>query len=190
GHRGHPRERQGRAMSTPEIRSLAPNAAAPAALADASETTLLALANAGSEAAVRILVQRHNRLLFRLVRGLVRDDAEAEDIVQETYVRALTRLASVRGGAAFSTCLARIAIHEAHQRQRRRQRRVQVTLETLDQPDAAKRASNVVPFPAPDAEAVRGEVRAALERAVDRLPAAYRVVFMLRDIEGLNTAET
>jgi len=163
-------------MSTPEIRSLAPNAAAPAALADASETTLLALANAGSEAAVRILVQRHNRLLFRLVRGLVRDDAEAEDIVQETYVRALTRLASVRGGAAFSTCLARIAINEAHQRQRRRQRRVPVTPETPDQPEAAKPASKLVPIPAPRAQAVRGEALAAPERGGDPPPGGSRVV--------------
>lgn len=156
---------------------------------------LVEQARRGSEDAVRVLVRRHNRLLFRLVRGFVRDDAEAEDIVQETYVRAFTGIAGFRGEAAFSTWLSRIAINEALGR--RRKRRTTVDLDILERADAKPDRNNVVMFPIapnspaePDAEAARQQIRSALERIVDTLPAAFRTVFILRDIEGLNTEDT
>ncbi|MDN2566309.1 RNA polymerase sigma factor [Aquibium sp. A9E412] len=170
--------------------------AAQARATDAStdDAALVALARQGSEAAVRALVARHNRLLFRLARGFVHDDAEAEDVVQETYVRAFGRLAHFRGEAAFSTWLSRIAINEALGRARRR--RPSADLAVLE--TAAGRASgdNVVMFPIvpstpdPEAETARRQLRATLERAVDTLPPAFRTVFILRDVEGLSTEET
>ena len=120
------------------------------------DAELVGLARHGDEAAVRILIKRHNQRLFRVARGITGDDAEAEDIVQETYVRAFTRLAAFRGDALFSTWLTRIASSSA----------------------------------SPETETARGQVRLVLERAVDGLPEPFRVVLILRDLEGLSTEET
>lgn len=159
------------------------------------DAMLVDQARSGREKAVRVLIRRHNRLLFRLVRGFVRDDAEAEDIVQETYVRAFTGLAAFCGEAAFSTWLSRIAINEALGRLRKR--RLVVDLDTLDRLGGPSGGDNVIMFPispapppGPEAETARSEIRAALERAVDTLPASYRAVFILRDVEGLSTEDT
>jgi len=160
----------------------------------ADEGALVALARQGSESAVRALVRRNNRLLFRIARGIVRDDAEAEDIVQETYVRAFARLSGFRAEAAFSTWLSRIAINEALGRIRRRRRMVE--LDELEIMQGKSGAGNVVTFPlmpavpSPEAEAARDQVRAALERSVDSLPDGMRSVFILRDVEGMSTEET
>ena len=91
-----------------------------------SDEDLIALVRKRDEGAVRALVQRHNRRLFRIARGLVRDDHEAEDIVQETYVRAFTRLDRFRGEAAFGTWLTRIALNEAYGRLRRKRPTVEI----------------------------------------------------------------
>ena len=87
------------------------SAAAPSDVGGLADAVLVDLARQGREDAVRTLVQRHNRRLFRVARGIVRDDAEAEDIVQETYVRAFTHLTTFRGAAELATWLTRIA-HE------------------------------------------------------------------------------
>lgn len=84
------------------------------------DETLVELARRGDEDAIRILIMRHNQRLFRVARGVVCDDAEAEDIVQETYVRAFTRLDSFRGETQLSTWLTRIALNDALGRMRRR----------------------------------------------------------------------
>lgn len=89
---------------------------------------LVALAREGSEQAVRVLVQRYNQLLFRTARGVVRDDAEAEDdVVQEAYVRAFTSLGGFRGEALFSTWLTRIALNVAYERLRRKRPMVELS---------------------------------------------------------------
>lgn len=158
------------------------------------DAALVALASQGSEEAVRALVRKYNRRLFRLARGYVRDDAEAEDIVQETYVHAFSRLEAFRGEAEFSTWLTRIAINEALGRIRRR--RPDVDIDDIEMLQREAGGGNVVIFPigsmprSPEAEAARGQIRISLERLVDRLPARLRVVFILRDIEGLTTEET
>jgi RNA polymerase sigma-70 factor (ECF subfamily) len=158
-----------------------------AALGDAA---LVELARAGDEEAVRLLVGRHNRRLFRAARGVLGEDAEAEDVVQETYVRAFGRLAGFRGEASLATWLTRIAINEALGRLRRR--RPTAPLEALD--EAAGGELIVFPplaaSPGPESEAGRAQVREMLERAVDTLPAAFRVVFVLREVEGFGTDET
>ena len=155
-----------------------------------SDEDLVALARKHDESALRELVKRHNRRLFRVARGVVRDDSEAEDIVQETYVRAFTKLDGFRGDSAFSTWLTRIALNEAYGRLRRKRPTVDVSaIENADLTDGGQ----VIMFPlspaqpSPEAEAGRDQVRQILERAVDQLPEPFRMVFILRDIEGLDT---
>src|SRR3954452_20735015 len=144
-------------------------------------------------AAVRLIMQRHNRRLFRVARGVLHDDAEAEDVVQETYVRAFTHLDSFRGEAQLSTWLTRIALNEALGRLRRL--RMTVDLKDIDTINDQGEA-RVISLPSarqdsdPEAAAARAEVRRLLERAMDELPAAFRMVLVLRDIEEMSTEET
>jgi RNA polymerase sigma-70 factor (ECF subfamily) len=157
---------------------------------DLSDEDLVALARKRDDGAVRALIKRHNRRLFRMVRALVRDDNEAEDIVQETYVRAFTGLDRFRGDAAFSTWLTRIALNEAYGRLRRK--RPVVDIAAIDNADPAD-GGQVIMFPlspvqpGPEAEAAREQVRHILEHAIDHLPEPFRMVFLLREIEGLDT---
>lgn len=158
-----------------------------------SDEELVGLARGGDEAAVRTLVRRHNRQLFRVARGVVRDDAEAEDVVQATYVRAFTSLGTFRGEALLSTWLTRIALNEALGRLRRR--RPTAELSDLDA-DNDQQGGHPIMFPtspaqaSPEIEVARNQVRHILEQAVDDLPETFRMVFVLRDIEGLDTEET
>jgi RNA polymerase sigma-70 factor (ECF subfamily) len=153
---------------------------------------LVALARTGDVRVFRAIMQRHNRRLYRVARGILGDDAESEDVVQETYVRALESLAGFRGESSFSTWLTRIAINEALGRKRRR--RPTIDLSKLDSMDEQGEA-RVLMFPGvrgatPEAEATRAEVRRLLERAIDELPENFRIVFVMRDIEQMSVEET
>jgi RNA polymerase sigma-70 factor (ECF subfamily) len=153
---------------------------------------LVERARDGDERAIRVLVRRHNRRIFRVARSIVRDDTEAEDVVQETYVRAFTRLGSFRGDAQFTTWLTRIALNEALRRAGRR--RPVADLDVLDA-ESSRNGGSLIMFPSlspasPETEAARGQVRRLLEETVDGLPDLFRVVFVLRDVEGLSTEET
>lgn len=154
-----------------------------------SDDELVALARKRDETAVSALIRRHNQRLFRVARGMVHDDHEAEDIVQETYVRAFTALDTFRGDAAFSTWLTRIALNEANGRLRRK--RPMVDLAEVDGADAHGAEILMFPLssaePGPEAETGREQVRRLLEDAVGRLPEPFRLVFILRDVEGLGT---
>ena len=143
-------------------------------------------------AAVRLIMQRHNRRLYRVARSVLHDDAEAEDVVQETYVRAFTHLDGFRGEAQPSTWLTRIALNEALGRLRRR--RTTVGLKDIDAINDQGEA-RVIYLPSarqdsdPEAAVARAQVRRLLERAVDELPNSFRMVFVLRDIEEMSTEE-
>jgi RNA polymerase sigma-70 factor, ECF subfamily len=158
------------------------------ALADCD---LVALARQGDETAIRHLIKRHNQRLFRIARGIVRDDTEAEDIVQETYVRAFTSLGSFRGEAQFSTWLSRIALNEALGRIRQRR-----PLADLSELETDGTGAQLIMFPSsqlpasPETETARAQIRVLLEQAVDHLPDIFRIVFILRDVEGLSVEET
>lgn len=160
---------------------------------DLGEAELVELARRGGENAIRTLIERNNQRLFRAARSVLRNDGEAEDVVQETYVKAFTALASFRGEASFSTWLTRIALNEAVSRLRRRRKNSE--LEALDQAVSADAGLmslfplSLVPLPA-DTEAARSEMRQILETAIDGLPEGFRTVFVLRDVEGLSTEET
>jgi RNA polymerase sigma-70 factor, ECF subfamily len=135
----------------------------------------------GERALFEVLMRRYNQRLFRAARSIVRDDAEAEDVMQDAYVRAYTHLEQFAGRASFATWLTKIAVYEALARLRRRGRFVDLedTMPVLasDAPD-------------PERHAADRELGSAMEAAVDTLPEAYRAVFMLRDVEGLSTADT
>jgi RNA polymerase sigma-70 factor (ECF subfamily) len=130
-----------------------------------------------------LLMRRHNQRLFRVVRGVVDDDSEAEDVLQDAWVRAFEHLGEFRGEAAFTTWVTRIALHEAWARMRRGRRFVALDPER-EEAIAAPAGED------PEEAAATGELRTALERAVAALRPHERTVFLLREIEGLTTAET
>ena len=156
-----------------------------------SDTELVDRARARDEPAVRAITKRYNRRLFRLARSILRDDAEAEDVVQESYVRAFTGLDLFRGDASFGTWITRIAVNEALGRLRRR--RPTIDWETYGE---NRTTAQVIDFPAsavsndPERMMAQSEVRAVLERAIDELPDAFRAVFVARIVEGLTIEET
>ena len=144
-----------------------------------------------NEAAIRAIMQQNNRRLFRVARGILRNDAEAEDVVQETYVRAFTHLESFRGESSFSTWLTRIAMNEALGRARRQHPHVELS----DLKSGALEAQ-IIQFPQssnpsdPEKSMAQREIQNVVERAVDDLPEAFRVVFITRVIEGMSVEET
>jgi RNA polymerase sigma-70 factor (ECF subfamily) len=133
-------------------------------------------------------MRRHNQRLYRVARAIVKDDSEAEDVMQEAYVNAYTHLHQFEQRAQFSTWLTRIAVHEALARVRKRAR-----FTDLDEEGEAGDLA-MAGFGAngrtPEQQASNAELRALLETAVEGLPSAYRVVFVLREVQGLSTAET
>jgi RNA polymerase sigma-70 factor (ECF subfamily) len=155
------------------------------------DEALVRLARLRDEPAIRALTQRYNRRLFRLARSILRNDSEAEDVVQEAWVRAFTALDGFRGDAAFSTWLTRIALNEALGRRRRE--RPMLDWETYG--DAASEAE-IINFPVsamvsdPERTMARSEIRDVLERSIDELPDAFRAVFVARIVEGMSVEET
>ena len=159
-------------------------------LADAE---LVARAGRGDAVAFETIMRRHNRLLFRSARGVVSDDAEAQDAVQETYLRAFASMHSFRADAALGTWLARITINVALDAQRRRGRTVQLddTQDFGTEPATEHMmAFNAPASEAPDKQAERSQMRALLQRAIDSLSAIYRSVFILRAVEEMSVGET
>jgi RNA polymerase sigma-70 factor (ECF subfamily) len=138
----------------------------------------------GEVALFEVLMRRHNQRVYRAVRAILRDEAEVEDVMQQAYLRAYTHLRDFEGGSAFSTWLLRIAVNEALGRIRRRDRMTLVG----DLPEEIE-PTGAPPQTPEDAAAAR-EAAALLEEAIDRLPAGHRVVYMLREVEQLSTAET
>jgi RNA polymerase sigma-70 factor (ECF subfamily) len=156
------------------------------------EGELVALAKAGRREAFAAIMRRGNQRLFRIARAVVGDEAEAEDVLQEAYVRAFTGLQAFRGEASVFTWLTRIVLNEAQGRLRRR--RVTVDLAAVEAAQAGQ--GQVLMFPAPggaddpERDAARAEARRLLERAVDELPDAFRVVFVMREVEECSVEET
>ena len=152
------------------------------------DAELVRRALAREEAAVRAIMQANNRRLFRLARGILRNDAEAEDVVQDTYVRAFTHLEQFRGDSSLSTWLSRIAMNEALGRLRRQ--RPGVEWSALEKSEA-----QIIPFPLasaddPEKSMAQREIQHVVEHAIDELPEPFRLVFITRVIEGMNVEET
>ena len=163
---------------------LNPNLLTASAVSVLTDVELATSAASGNAASFELLVRRHNRLLFRTARGVVRDDAEAQDVVQETWLRAFSRLDSYRGEAALGTWLARMAINIAISSQRRKGRHV-----PLPEAEGAIDMQNLEAGEGPDASAERMEMRALLQASIAALPVIYRSVFMLRAVEDMSVEE-
>jgi RNA polymerase sigma-70 factor (ECF subfamily) len=157
-----------------------------------SDSELLLLARKGNAAAFRTLVRRHDRYLYRIARSVSPDNQEAEDVVQETFVRAFKQLASFRGHASLATWLTRITLNEAIHRRRRRRSTIQ--LESLQEQESTntqvRLSPLVIPESDPERAAAQHQIRRLLERSIDQLPDSLRTVFVMRDVEALSTAET
>ena len=156
----------------------------------ASDSELIARAAAGDARAFEALMRRYNRMLFRTARAILRDDAEAEDALQEAYLQAYGSLASFRAEAKLSTWLARIVANEALMRLRKQTRRAEIVpMQSADAPEVEQVMDSDMDN-APDTRAARGEIRRLLEAQIDALPETYRTVFMLRAVEELSAEET
>src|SRR5947209_4202809 len=155
-----------------------------------AETELVQRAIGRDEAAIRAIMLANNRRLYRLARGILRNDAEAEDVVQDTYVRAFTHLEQFRGDSSLSTWLSRIAMNEALGRLRRQRPGVEWSELEKSAPQA-----QIIPFPLaatddPEKSMAQREIRDVVEHAIDELPEPFRLVFITRVIEGMNVEET
>src|SRR3954466_13461217 len=145
---------------------------------------------AGDTPLYEVIMRRHNQLLYRVVRSILGDDAEAEDVMQDAYVRAYEHLSQFAGRSQFATWLTRIAIHEALARSQRRRRTEQFSAE--ESSERIKHAEVNVPTNAlnPEEQLSVSELGHALEDAILSIPEQYRLVLMMRDVEQLNTQET
>jgi len=138
-------------------------------------------------------MRRHNRMLYRIARSILKDDADAEDAVQEAYLAAYRNIGSFRGGAKLSTWLGRIVINEAYGRLRKQKRgAVVVPFEPNErgEPRIQEGDMAVDVTGHPEVAAMRSELRQLLERKIDELQEQFRTVFMLRDVEELTVEET
>jgi RNA polymerase sigma-70 factor (ECF subfamily) len=137
-------------------------------------------------------MQRHNRRLYRVARSVMRNDSEAEDVVQEAYVRAFSNLATFRGESSLATWLSRIALNEALGRLRGRRPSADLT-EIESRPPTQ---SQIIPFPNsspqldPERTMAQREIQLIVERAIDELPEAFRTVLVARVIEEMSVEET
>jgi len=153
-------------------------------LEDSEESALLERARQREGTALWLIMKRHNQRLYRVARAVLEDGSEAEDVVQETYVRAFTHLSEFRAEARLSTWLTRIALNEALAR--RRQRRSTVDPKAIE--------SIAAPFSAhqldPERAAALADIRRLLEQAISSLPEHYRIVCVMRDVEEMSIEET
>lgn len=132
------------------------------------------------------LMRRYNQRAYRVARAIVKNDTEAEDVMQQAYLNAFTHLPQFEGRATFSTWLTRIVIHEALGRRRRARPTEHMDHESGRDAMPQTHAAG----PSPERQAYASELKRLVEESVDALPDSYRAVFMLREIEGLSTAET
>ncbi|MGE0039549.1 MAG: RNA polymerase sigma factor [Vicinamibacterales bacterium] len=147
------------------------------------DEAIIARVLAGEPGLFEALMRRHNARVYRTVRAVLRRDEECEDVMQQTYISAYRHLAGFERHARFSTWLTRIAVNEAIQRTRRVSRRQESPLPRPDGPGPVASA------PDPEHAAYAAELGRLLEAAIDALPDPYRVVFALRELEGMSTAE-
>ena len=153
-----------------------------------SDHEVVARVRGGETALYELLMRRYNQRLFRVIRSVVTNDGEAEDVLQEAWVRAYEHLDQFEGRAAFPTWITRIAFHEALARTRKRRRWTPLenpTGEIMAEAEDRRTTSET-----PEMQAMRGQLGLMLQAAVDALPETYRTVFVLREVEQMSTSET
>jgi RNA polymerase sigma-70 factor (ECF subfamily) len=151
-----------------------------------SDQALVERARGGDLTAFELLMRRHNQRVYRVVRSVLRESAELEDVMQQAYLSAFVHLPEFQGAARWSTWVCRIALNEALGRLRQRGRFVSLEATSEDgMPESWK------PWTVDPERAAEGrELRGVLEQAVERLPEIYRSVLVMREVEGMSTAET
>lgn len=150
-----------------------------------SDKTIIERVVAGDVPLYELLVRRYNQRLYRVVRAVLRDDSEAEDVMQEAYVRAFQHLREFAGRSSFSTWLIRIGLHEALARRKKSARTDVVDFDSEETPQVKAR-----PEESPEMQYAQAEAREVLEQSILALPEQYRMVLMMRDVEEMSTAET
>jgi RNA polymerase sigma-70 factor (ECF subfamily) len=152
---------------------------------------LAAAAARGDARAFTTIMRRHNRMLFRIARSILKADADAEDALQDAYLRAWRSIDGFRGDAKLSTWLARIVINESLARLRRPQRAQVIPFDGAAQAEYESMELFITDHPdlQPDTALMRAELRRLMEACIDRLPDAYRTVFMLRAVEEMTVEE-
>jgi RNA polymerase sigma-70 factor (ECF subfamily) len=158
--------------------------------APASDLDLIERARGGDSGALEPLMRRHNRTLYRTARAILRDDADAEDAVQDAYLQAFRNLAAFKGESSFSTWLVRIVANEALMRRRRNVRRSEVI--PINHEIGETMIEEIAQDPAigPEGLASGAQMRRLLERRIDALPDLYRAVFVMRAVEDMSVEET
>ena len=159
----------------------------PAGWSELKDEEVVGRVLAGETALFEILMRRYNQRLYRMARVILRDDAEAEDVMQDAYVRAYEHLYQFAGKAAFSTWLTRIAIHEALARKRRRGRQEELDALPMNGDSMPIMKSSAL---SPEEGAANAETGALLQEAIERLPETYRLVVVMREVEELSVADT
>jgi RNA polymerase sigma-70 factor (ECF subfamily) len=159
----------------------------PKTLESAEELELVRRARNREPAAFELLMRRNNQRLYRVIRAIIRDATEVEDVMQQAYLQAFTHLEQFSGASRWSTWLCRIAINEAKARCRQRARVVptDMTVEEAQVPDVSK--TNPM---SPEYALWRRELGHVVEQAIDGLPEIYRCVLMMREVEGMSTNES
>jgi RNA polymerase sigma-70 factor, ECF subfamily len=152
------------------------------------EQEMVALAVNRNEAAIRAIIKHHNSSLFRIARSVLRDDAEAEDALQDAYVKAFTALSGFRAESSLRTWLSRIVLNECLQKLRAGRSRPKATTEFAPAIEA-----EIIPFPLqsdPERNMAQRELVHLVENAVDALPDEFRLVLVARTIDGMSIEET
>jgi RNA polymerase sigma-70 factor (ECF subfamily) len=151
---------------------------------------LLQSAREGDAAAFEALIRRYDRFLYRVARSILIDDFEAEDVVQETFIKAYKGLIKFRGEASLSTWLTRIALNEAIRRKRRQRHTVELAAVQHRTNAQIEPSPIIAPVQDPELIVAQNQIRKLLEKAIDQLPDRLRTVLVMRDVEDLSTAET
>jgi RNA polymerase sigma-70 factor, ECF subfamily len=158
-----------------------------------SDVELAARVCRGERSAFTVLMRRHNRLLYRTARAILRDDADAEDVLQDAYLNAYSKMSTFSGESRLSTWLVRIVVNEALGRLRQRKRdQAVVPFAPIHDRRSESEEDRMPgrPEDTPENMAFRAQMRKLIERRIDELPVAFRTVFILREVEELTVEET
>lgn len=153
---------------------------------------LASLAAAGNDLAFVQIMRRHNRLLFRTARSILKTDDDTQDALQEAYLKAWRALGGFQGDSKLSTWLVRIVVNEALGRLRRRSAQVMplnAAIDTEEGPDMPEEQMPANPDEQPEPLAIRAQIRRQIEARIDTLPDSFRTVFMLRGVQEMTVEE-
>ena len=170
-----------------------PSAPVPRPASEVDDAELVGRIARHDQAAFEVLMRRHNGKLFRVARAILKDDAEAEEALQDAYLEAYRHMGDFRGGARLSTWLTRIVINQALMRLRKQKRdRIVVPFGSERAAEQGQAEADVTDerSETPPGATLRAEIRRALERRIDQLPTAFRTVFVMREVEDMTVDET